>query len=150
MSLDAAVDTRLPGKHPGDHCSADPLYDRRAETLSPEDLHASANGKWARQVAGLVDRSPFYQRFYKGSGIALQDARTVDDLKNLPLTSKDDLRAAQEAYPPFGDYLGVDPSSIFRIYQTSGTSGAPCLLVLTRHDLREVWGKIQSRSYYAA
>ncbi len=44
------------------------------------------------------------------------------------------LRESQERHPPFGDYLGVDPSKILRIQGTSGTTGAPTLFAISGDD----------------
>jgi phenylacetate-CoA ligase len=140
---------RPTGKLTGDACAFDPILDRAAECMSDEDLRTVSNAKWARHAADVETRSPFYRRHMKAGGVRLTDAASLTDLPRLPLTTKDDLRKAQDAYPPFGDYLGVDPAKLGRIYQTSGTSGVACLIGLTHHDIQKVWGRIQSRSYYA-
>jgi phenylacetate-CoA ligase len=56
------------------------------------------------------------------------------DLPALPFTTKEDLRAAQAADPPFGSYLGVPRSELVRIHVTSGTTGEPVAIGLTAAD----------------
>ena len=38
---------------------------------------------------------------------------------------RQELRAAQAAHPPFGDYLCIEPQAVARIHGTSGTTGRP-------------------------
>jgi phenylacetate-CoA ligase len=77
-----------------------------------------------------------YMRYAKAHsalyGKALQeiepeDIRTIEDIKRLPLTDKEDLRMAQERQEPtiYGDILGVEPEEVSHFRQTSGTTGNP-------------------------
>ncbi|MGH7266380.1 MAG: phenylacetate--CoA ligase family protein [Candidatus Rokuibacteriota bacterium] len=47
---------------------------------------------------------------------------------------KADLRAAQAADPPFGDYLCIAPGEVARIHGTSGTTGRPTVFGIGRDD----------------
>jgi phenylacetate-CoA ligase len=51
---------------------------------------------------------------------------------------KEDLRAAQAAAPPFGDYLCIDPADVARIHGTSGTTGRPTVFGIGADD----WARI--------
>src|SRR2546430_273740 len=69
-----------------------------------------------------------------------EDLRTLDDLRRLPFTTKDDIRR----HYPFG--LFVAPSSeIVRIHASSGTTGKPTVVGYTRADL-ELWSDLMARS----
>src|SRR5207247_11365237 len=67
---------------------------------------------------------------------------------NLPLPTKEELRQALEEDPPFGSNLCVTPDQVKRVYQTSGTTGSPSVLALTRGDM-ETWTIMGTRTYYA-
>jgi phenylacetate-CoA ligase len=56
------------------------------------------------------------------------------DLPRLPFTTKEDVRAAQAADPPFGPELGVPRESLVRLHVTSGTTGEPVAIGLTAAD----------------
>lgn len=56
------------------------------------------------------------------------------DVRDMPLLTKDELRADQRAHPPFGDRLCVDPRELVRMHVTSGTTGEPVAIGLTRAD----------------
>lgn len=123
------------------------IVDRAVETESSADGRARADAAWARQRARL-DRSGFVRRQLAAAGADLDSATTVADLARLPFGTKADLRDAQVRHPPFGDHLAVDAAEVKLVYQTSGTTGRPCLVALTRTDAA-MWWTIGTRSYRA-
>jgi len=63
--------------------------------------------------------------------------RTVEDLLDVPFTTKEDLRAGQaDATParPLGAFQLVDTSELTQVTSSSGTTGAPTYFGLTRND----------------
>jgi phenylacetate-CoA ligase len=69
------------------------------------------------------------------------DARieSLDDLRSLPFTVKDDLR---ESYPL--GLIAVPPEQLVRIHASSGTGGKATVVGYTRADL-EVWTEVMAR-----
>jgi phenylacetate-CoA ligase len=69
------------------------------------------------------------------------DARieSLDDLRSLPFTVKDDLR---ESYPL--GLIAVPPEQLVRIHASSGTGGKATVVGYTRGDL-EVWTEVMAR-----
>ena len=94
-----------------------------------------------RRLAGIVDyakeRIPFYQR--KLANISGQDLKSIDDLRHLPLTSKNDLR---EGYP-YG-FMAIPKNEIARIHGSSGTTGKMTFVPYSRNDLRN-WTRLVAR-----
>ena len=74
------------------------------------------------------------------------DARvdSLDDLRDLPFTTKEDLRA----HYPLGMML-VSQDRLVRLHSSSGTSGKPTIVGHTFGDL-DVWADIMARSLAAA
>jgi phenylacetate-CoA ligase len=138
------------GRLRSDTCSADWILEREFECADAETARAMSDTALERQLAALPERSPFYRRKFRSADVDVSSVASVDDLRHLPFTTKSDLRESQRQHPPFGDYLAVDRDRVKRVYQTSGTTGAPNLIALTGHDIAEVWGRIQARSYYAS
>src|SRR5690242_12398801 len=68
--------------------------------------------------------SPFYRERLAG-------ARSLAD---VPLLTKAQLRASQAAQPPFGEHLCAPPEALVRLHVTSGTTGDPVAIGLTRAD----------------
>jgi len=98
-----------------------------------------------RQLAYVLERSAFYREKLAGhdttGGLAA--------ISELPLTTKQELRATVTRERPFGAHLCADPGEIVRIYSTSGTTGQPSYIPLTAPDL-ENWVETSARSYAAS
>ncbi|MGB8225271.1 MAG: phenylacetate--CoA ligase, partial [Sedimentisphaerales bacterium] len=76
-------------------------------------------------------QTPFYKKKLPSVGInSPDDIKSLDDLRRIPLTSKDDLR---QNYPK--GFLAVDTSEVVRIHTSSGTTGVPTVIYLSAKDL---------------
>ncbi len=99
------------------------------------------------QLARLYERSPFYRNKLQAAGFASpQAAGGLERIAELPFTEKDELRASQAEHPPLGAHAAVHISEVARVYSTSGTSGTPLYIPLTRNDV-EQWREIGRRTY---
>ncbi len=99
------------------------------------------------ELAYLFDRSDFYREKLAAAGFtSAKAAGDLGDIARLPLTDKDELRVTRTSDNPFGAHLCASRSEIFRIYSTSGTTGTPSYIPLTRVDL-ENWVTSSARSY---
>ncbi|HEX2112155.1 MAG TPA: AMP-binding protein [Gaiellaceae bacterium] len=102
------------------------------------------------QLAYLFERSTFYREKLGGAGVeSAEGAGGLAEIRRLPLTDKDELRATRTADNPIGAHLCARPSEIVRIYSTSGTTGSPSYVPLTADDL-ENWVVASARSYAAS
>ena len=116
-----------------------------AERLPWREQRTLDDAAFRRQLAYLLDRSPFYRAKLERS-----DARAgLDDLAELPLTDKRELKATCTADNPFGAHLCVSQDEIARIYSTSGTTGSPAYIPLTAGDV-DNWVTGSARSYAAS
>src|SRR2546428_6214409 len=84
------------------------------------------------------ERAPFYRRKWTEAGVHPEAIRTLEDFERVPVVRKEDLRRAQAAHPPFGDYACVDESEVHRIHGTSGTTGRPTAFGVSRTDWRDL------------
>jgi len=99
------------------------------------------------QIESLFGRSAFYRRKLTAAGFGSPEAvGGLERLAELPFTEKDELRASQAAHPPLGDYAAVDIRQAARIYSTSGTSGVPLYIPLTKNDVED-WRSIGRDTY---
>ena len=99
------------------------------------------------QLERLYERSPFYRNKLRAAGFdSPRAAGGLERIAELPFTEKDELRASQAAQPPLGAHAAIEISQAARIYSTSGTSGAPLYIPLTRTDV-EQWREIGRRTY---
>lgn len=80
----------------------------------------------------LSEHSPFYKRMFAENNINIGDIKTIDDLKKIPTTSKNDLQLYN------ADFLCVDSVNIIDYVTTSGTLGEPVTFALTEGDLQRL------------
>lgn len=71
-------------------------------------------------LACAYEYSPAIGRRLDEAGLRPEDVQTVADLQRLPILPKDDVIAAQQADPPFGDMLGVPAGEVRHIYLSPG------------------------------
>jgi len=135
------------GRLKDDACDRDWIWDRAAETASPEETFGIASAAWQTQLGHLLEGSAFYRRKFAAAGVS-SSTPLLADLHRLPFTTKDELKQAIDEAPPFGTNLGVPAEQVKRVYQTSGSTGAPSVIALTRADI-DTWTAIGTRTYYA-
>jgi phenylacetate-CoA ligase len=130
--------------------SAPELFDPVAETRDLAEQRAMDEVTYRKQVAYLMERSPFYRAKLAAAGFKTPESvGGLDDIHHLPFTVKDELRASQAEEGGLGKQLAAPLDDVIRIYSTSGTSGTPLYIPLTRGDL-ERWVHTSNRSYFAA
>jgi phenylacetate-CoA ligase len=95
------------------------------------------------QVAWARERVPFYRERLDRAGVKPTDIRSLDDLRRLPFTAKEDFRATY----PFG-LVAVPMRDVVRIHASSGTTGKPTVVAYTRRDL-ETWSEVMARTLMA-
>jgi len=118
-------------------------YQPEIETASREQILAWQNERLVKQVQHVWDNVPYYRKKMEEKGLTPADIQSVDDLKKLPLLSKDDLR---DAYP-YG-LLGKPLSECVRIQSTSGTTGKRVVAFYTQHDVN-LWEECCARALVA-
>lgn len=104
------------------------------------DLHHKSAGEIAafqdarlrEAVAWLATHSPFYMRMFAEQGIDPAAIRTVADLAQIPVTTKQDLQLHN------ADFFCVPPVEMVDYVTTSGTLGDPVTFALTESDLRRL------------
>jgi phenylacetate-CoA ligase len=107
------------------------------------DSHAA----YRAQIAALYERSPFYRAKLSAAGFgAPSTVGGLERIAELPFTEKDELRASQAAHPPLGAHAAIPISQAARIYSTSGTSGVPLYIPLTKSDVED-WRDIGRDTY---
>ncbi len=94
------------------------------ETLPGESLTHIELSYFRKILSYAKGHSKLYQDKLKG--IEPEDIQTLQDLKKIPLTDKEELRRYQEMEPfPYGGTLGNDIEKVTTFRQTSGTTGKP-------------------------
>lgn len=105
------------------------------ERLDRPALEAHQGRRLAELIGTVHGRNPFYTRKLDAAGIRPGSLRFPDDLRALPLTTKAELVADQEANPPWGTALTETIDRYTRYCQTSSTTGRPLRWI----DTPESW-----------
>jgi phenylacetate-CoA ligase len=101
------------------------------EQLQLERLEATLN-RAQRSVS-------FYQRRFAEAGLEAEGLRSLDDLRRLPFTTKQDLRDNH----PYG-LFAVPLRDVVRVHASSGTTGLATAVGYTRNDLKN-WSDLVAR-----
>lgn len=101
----------------------------RIDYQSTEEIMTYQEQRLQEVLAYVNEYSPFYKTLFAERGIDVSTIRTIEDLKSLPLTTKDDLQRQNDAF------FCVPKTSIIDYATTSGTLGDPVTFGLTDSDL---------------
>ena len=104
-------------------------WDPEAETMPIDKLRKWQGERLQELVAYAYEKSKFYKRKYDEAGVKPSDIQTIDDLTKLPLIDDDEIRNA-----PLEDKLSVAWSEVNQCCSSSGTTGFPEPLAMTRND----------------
>ena len=119
------------------------MYDIENEMLPKEALLAIQLQRLRATIECVYERVLFYRQKMDAIGITPEDIRTLDDIKLLPFTTKQDLR---DNYP-FG-LFATPMGDVVRIHASSGTTGQPTVVGYTAQDI-DTWGCLMARSLVA-
>jgi phenylacetate-CoA ligase len=114
------------------------------ETLPREELEALQLRRLRNLCARVYATVPFYAKRFAEVGVTPDDIKTLDDVRRLPFTEKQDLRN----HYPFG-LFAVPRDHIVRLHASSGTTGKAVVVGYTARDL-ETWAGLMARSMAAA
>ena len=116
-------------------------WQEELETMKRPDLERLQTERLKATVQQAL-KSPFYQEVFKQNGLTADDIQTLDDLRKIPFTTKDDLRA----HYPFG-LVAVPLRECVRIHSSSGTTGNPTVVLHSAKDLDQ-WANQVARCMY--
>jgi phenylacetate-CoA ligase len=87
---------------------------------------------------------PLYKRKFDEAGFDPSSFASLDDLKRVPFTVKDDMRSAY----PYGMFA-APMRDIVRVHSSSGTTGQITVVGYTRGDI-DRWSDLMARTYACA
>ncbi len=117
----------------------DKEYLHPEETLSREEIE-SLQLKRLRDTIRRAKQCLFY--WDRLGDIEPEDIQSLEDVKYLPFTTKEDLR---ENYPV--GLLTKPVAEMVRLHVSSGTTGTPTAILYTRKDL-DIWADLMARCMY--
>lgn len=99
------------------------------EKASPNQIKLYQEKKLKELLVYLQDNSKYYQNVFSKNSIKIESINTIEDLINIPVTTKDQLQVFND------DFICVNRDEIVDYVTTSGTLGSPVTFVLTDNDL---------------
>lgn len=120
------------------------IWNPKWECATREEKNELQLTRLKKAVAYCYERVPFYRQKFDELGLRPEHIKTLKDVRLLPFTTADDLRANY----PFG-LFAVPKEEIVRIHGSSGTTGKPKIVGYTRADL-ENWTECLARLITAA
>ncbi|MBN1280229.1 MAG: phenylacetate--CoA ligase [Candidatus Thermoplasmatota archaeon] len=115
------------------------FFNTKMETLPKKKLQELQLERLQNTVHLVYETVPFYKNAFKKLKVTPADIKTLEDIRKLPLTTKDDLRKNA----PFG-LMTTTLESCVELHASSGTTGVPVTVCYTRGDL-EVWSEVMAR-----
>jgi len=120
------------------------MWDEKTETMSRDELHSLQTDRLKDMAERIYEHVPFYQAAFKEKGLEPGDIKDIDDLADLPFTTKADLR---DHYPK--QLFAVPDDEVVRIHASSGTTGKPTVVGYTQNDI-DLWADVMARSLVSA
>lgn len=126
------------------------IWNPLLETLDPHALEDRQIAHFRNQARWACDQSPFYASVFEAANLDPATIDSWDDLRKVPLTTKEMLRDAQAAGEGlYGNVLAVSPEEVTEYHQTSGTTGTPIRQADSRLDW-EWWTECWAMVLWAA
>jgi phenylacetate-CoA ligase len=116
-------------------------FNPKEETMSHDEIEALQLERLKKTVRHCMS-SPFYKKRFEENGLSPEDIQTLDDIRKIPFTTKQDLR---DTYP-FG-IASVPLRECVRLHSSSGTTGNPTVILHTQKDLDE-WANQVARNLW--
>ena len=109
------------------------------ECISRDDLAQLQLERLQSTLCRVASHVPFYRKKFKELAISPEDISSLDDLRKLPFTTKQDLR---DNYP-YG-LFAVPLREVVRIHASSGTTGQATVVGYTQNDIKN-WASLVAR-----
>ena len=116
------------------------IWNEHHECMDRERLAELQGERLRDMVERIYFNVPFYRNKLQEMGIEPGDIRSIEDLKKLPFTTKQDLR---DNYP-FG-LFAVPQHDVVRLHASSGTTGKSTVVGYTHNDIL-MWSEVVARS----
>ena len=115
------------------------FWEPEKECLSRDDLEQLQLERLQSTLYRVGTHVPFYRNKFNALKVDFESFNSLDDLRRLPFTMKQDLR---DNYP-YG-LFAVPLRDIVRVHSSSGTTGMATVVGYTRNDIK-TWSNLVAR-----
>ena len=124
-----------------------PYWNPKNETMPRDELRQLQLVKLRRMCEWAHARAPFHRRRFEAAGFHPDQIKSLDDLRRLPMMTRDEWVASQTKKPLWGDLIAATPRNAIRYHLTSGSTGRQPLRAL---DSTRDWEWISEMWCYGA
>ena len=117
----------------------DNIFNKKLETMPRKKIQEMQLKSLKKTVYLVYENVPHYKKKFKELKITPDDIKTLEDVRKLPFTTKDDLRDNA----PFG-LMATSLDNCIELHASSGTTGIPVTACYTQNDI-EVWSEVMAR-----
>ncbi|MEA3547807.1 MAG: phenylacetate--CoA ligase [Thermodesulfobacteriota bacterium] len=114
-------------------------WEQDKECMPRADLEQLQLERLQSTLYRVATHVPFYRRKFRELNIDPDGFRSLEELQNLPFTTKDDLRNNY----PYG-LFAVPLRDIVRVHSSSGTTGTATVVGYTKNDIKN-WSNLTAR-----
>ncbi len=118
------------------------FWNEEIETLDRKALEALQLKK-LKQSLEAAAKTPFYKRVFEDKKVNISKINSIEHVKDLPLTTKNDLRLS---YPD--GMVTIPRQDIIRMHASSGTTGKSTVIFYSRRDVDD-WADLVARCMVA-
>lgn len=115
------------------------MWNPKYEAMDREDLEQIQLERLQATLHHAYRHVSFYRSLFDNRGLAPGDILSIEDLREIPFTTKGDLL---KGFPY--DFFAVPLAKVSRIHTSSGTTGKPIVVGYTKRDL-QYWGHLNAR-----
>jgi phenylacetate-CoA ligase len=116
------------------------IYNPEYECMDTEARKRLQLARLKNLVEKLYSDVPFYRKSMDEMELSSRDIHSLEDIENLPFTTKDDLR---DNYPH--GLLACPRDRIVEVHMSSGTTGKPVVDEYTQNDIN-IWREAMART----
>jgi phenylacetate-CoA ligase len=120
------------------------IWKENVECAARADLKELQSGYLRKLIPYIYSNCAVYRRKLDAAGVTPDQIKSIDDIKRLPITTKEDMR---DNYP-YG-LFSASQDRIAEIHVSSGTTGNPTLVGYTKDDVK-LWGEVMARAFCCA
>ena len=107
-----------------------PYWNPRHETMPREEIEALQLRKLRNLLAWTEAQVPFHAKRLSDAGVTSDSINSLDDLRRIPLMTREEWMEGQLEHPPYGPILAAPEEAAIRYHLTSGTTGRTPIRVL--------------------
>ena len=108
------------------------------ETMSEGEREALILKRIQDVMTYAWENSAFYRAKWSEAGVHPSHITSLEHFEQVPVVTKQELRAEQARHEPFGEYLCVPENEIAHLHGTSGTTGRPTAFGISARDWNSI------------